>query len=124
MRRERGFTLLELMLVCAIIGVLVTIAFSLYAGMQRSARVVKAQADVKMLATAVAIWRSHMDQLPTTLAQVTSVTTNSFGQILGPYIPAVPAPPSGWGTYTYTPVASAGTFTITSSGDGTSVVAP
>jgi hypothetical protein len=37
---------------------------------------------------------------------------------------SVPAGPAGWGTYVYTQVASAGTFTISNSGDSTSVSVP
>jgi len=36
----------------------------------------------------------------------------------------VPTPPGGWVAYSYTPNAPAGTYTITSSGDGTSVIYP
>jgi hypothetical protein len=36
----------------------------------------------------------------------------------------VPSGPANWGAYVYTPVASAGTFTITNSGDSTSVSVP
>jgi hypothetical protein len=42
----------------------------------------------------------------------------------GPFMASVPAGPSGWSSYTYTPVVSAGTFTISNSGDGTSVSLP
>jgi hypothetical protein len=37
---------------------------------------------------------------------------------------SIPSGPTNWGTYAYTPVATAGTFTITNSGDGTSVSLP
>jgi hypothetical protein len=50
--------------------------------------------------------------------------TNSLGQPGGPFLASIPAGPAGWGTYVYTPVASAGTFTITNSGDSTSVSVP
>jgi hypothetical protein len=37
---------------------------------------------------------------------------------------AVPDPPGGWAAYAYAPNVSAGTYTITSTGDGTSVISP
>jgi hypothetical protein len=37
---------------------------------------------------------------------------------------SVPAGPAGWGTYGYTANTTAGTFTITNSGDSTSISMP
>jgi hypothetical protein len=65
-----------------------------------------------------------MGTLPTALTNLTSVVTNSLGQPAGPFLASVPAGPAGWGTYVYTPVASAGTFTISNSGDSTCVPVP
>ncbi len=60
----------------------------------------------------------------TALTDLTSVVTNSTGQIAGPFMASIPAGPAGWGTYVYTPVASAGTFTVSNSGDSTTVSLP
>ena len=38
--------------------------------------------------------------------------------------PLSPSGPTNWGSYAYTPVATAGTFVITNSGDSTSVSLP
>jgi type II secretion system protein G len=121
---ERGFTLVELMVVVAVIGVLATIAIPLYTNVQSRARLAKAQADARTLASAVSIYGAHMGRIPSTLSQLTTVSTNSQGLRAGPFMASVPAAPGGWGGYTYTPNASAGTFTITTSGDGTSVTLP
>ena len=73
---------------------------------------------------AVSIYSAHTGSLPTALTDLTSVITNSLGQPGGPFMASIPAGPAGWGTYVYTPVASAGTFTISNSGDSTSVSLP
>ncbi|MEX2222536.1 MAG: prepilin-type N-terminal cleavage/methylation domain-containing protein [Candidatus Rokuibacteriota bacterium] len=123
-RAERGFTLVELMVVVAVIGVLSTIAIPLYVNVQARGRIAKAQADSRVLAAAVGVYGAHMGSIPTTLGQLTTIATNSQGLRVGPFVGTVPAAPGGWSAYTYSPNVSAGTYTITSAGDGTSVTYP
>ena len=80
---ERGFTLIELMIVVAIIGILVSIAVPLYASVQSRARVAKAQADVRGLASAVSVYSAHMGVLPAALTDLTAVATNPAGITAG-----------------------------------------
>ena len=122
MRNQRGFTLIELMIVVAIIGILTAIAFPLYANIQARARVAKAQADTRTLASAVVVFSAHTGALPAALTNLTAATTVN-GVTAGPFINPIPNPPAGWTAYTYASNAN-GTFSITTAGDSATVTVP
>lgn len=93
LRNNKGFTLIELIVVVGIIGILVGIASPRFTGFNKDARVATLQADVKTLETAALVYNVENEGWPVTdettptaetvteLATATGLSANKFFEI-------------------------------------------
>lgn len=108
--------------------VLATVLVPRYADGFQHARIVRAQWDVRTVADAITLYALETGRLPSALADLTTPAKSTRGDIVGPFLLAVPAPPGGgtppWGS-TYRYVAKQdGTFVVFAAGDNAVVSAP
>lgn len=94
-RARRGFTLIELMIVVAIIGILAAVAVPSFIDATDEARVARIQADLSTIGAAVEIYYAKNGRYPSTLDDLVADADGRNG-----YLRAKPKPPVDGGSYT------------------------
>lgn len=118
MIRSRGFTLLELLVVVAIIGLLAAYVGPRYLGQMGKSEAVSARAQIEALAKALDAYRVDVGRYPTTEQGLAALRLRPDGEQRwnGPYLQKdVPADP--WGKpYVYRMPGTRGDFDLASNG--------
>ena len=91
MCKQRGFTLIELVIVIAVLGILAGIAIPRFLDSTASARGAKLVGDLRTIDSAIMIYQAKTGSYPTELNQLTETTNYGSGQQL---LAAIPVPPT------------------------------
>ena len=91
-KKRKGFMLLELIIVVAIIGILAAVAIPNLISMTDEAKVAKIQSDLSTIGTAMEVY--HVKKGGTYPANLSTLAGDNG------YLKKVPDPPTGAGTYT------------------------
>ncbi len=96
-RRAAGFTLVEMIVVIAIIGVLATIVVVRYSGQTDQAKVAAAKSHLAQLESAVISFQAQSGRLPTSLTELVERPSNVSFWPEGGYLKSRAAPRDPWG---------------------------
>jgi general secretion pathway protein G len=119
-KNRRGFTLVELMVVVAIIGLLATVVTVSVISQKEGADRVRVQADMKVIGDALDLFKLNLGYYPNSLEELNTRPSRNGNKWRGPYLKEFP-PRDPWGNvYEYTAGSGrAGDYEITSyGGDG------
>lgn len=119
--KQRGFTLLEIMIVVVIIGLLAALVVPNLAGQAQSARRIAAASDLRAIANALELYHLDNFSYPSSEQGLAALVEKPIGQPaarywrLGGYLRKLPADP--WGNdYLYLNPGSRGPFDLFSTG--------
>jgi prepilin-type N-terminal cleavage/methylation domain-containing protein len=78
LRKSKAFTLIELLIVMAVIAILIAIAIPSFRGMQNEARKTRAQGDVRVIKTAIeSYYKNHNNSYPAVAGYQTTLLNAS-----------------------------------------------
>ena len=97
LKRSRGFTLVELMIVVAIIGILATVVIVRYAGKTDQANAAAAKAQIAQLESVIIEFQSVCHRYPQTLEELTQKPSDSPNFPEGGYLKGGKVPNDPWG---------------------------
>lgn len=89
----------------------------------KQARVEQARGELKILASAIALFVAHAGHLPSDLPALTTPVQNPQGVAVGPFLAVLPTAPQGWSEYAYA-IHPDGRFSVSTSGDDTTLTVP
>lgn len=120
-KRQKGFTLIEIMVVVVIIGLLATLVLPRVLGRQEQAQIEKARADIQALSSALKLYKLDNFNYPSTQQGLDALTRKPAGDPpaknwkKGGYIERLPSDP--WGNeYQYLSPGQHGEFDLWSYG--------
>lgn len=121
MKRQSGFTLLEIMVVVVIIGLLATLVLPRVLGRQEQAQIQKAKADIQALSSSLKLYKLDNFNFPSTQQGLEALISKPGGDPpannwkTGGYVDRLPKDP--WGNeYQYLSPGQNGEFDIWSYG--------
>jgi general secretion pathway protein G len=95
-RRASGFTLIEIMVVVAIIGLLLTLVAPRFFGQQREAQVTLTKAKMGQLKLPIETYRRHFSKLPDSLEVLLEPSEKNFND---PYVGSEDEIKDTWGNF-------------------------
>ncbi|MBM3984213.1 MAG: type II secretion system protein GspG [Planctomycetes bacterium] len=95
-RRKAGFTLIEIMVVVAIIGLLLTLVAPRFFGQQREAQVTITKAKMSQLKLPIESYRRHHSKLPESLEALLEPAEKNFND---PYVESEDELKDAWGNF-------------------------
>lgn len=108
--KNKGFTLVELLVVILIIGILATVGLTMYSGVQKSARIAKRIEDLRAIKNALEVYNSVEKSYPSTFVVGATPAFNSscsppatgvVPNFVPKYMSSFPKDPLSGGCYRY-----------------------
>ncbi len=117
MNKQRGFTLLEVLVSATIIAVLTTIGLVSFSSVNKRSRDVKRKSDLEQIRSALEMFRSDNTTYPGEYPQF-AASKNAFAnasglstELVSTYMPAIPSDPDTDNSYYYEAISTGGQYT-------------